>query len=422
MTPSQKIKSSLKIFVIVLYLSGYGTTSMLYAQSKEVHEHLKTVSPNDYSQWENIRGYRLSKDGNWLNYQINNGDLDNNIFIYNTNTNVKKEIKNADRAIFSDNSMWIAYTKAMTGKEAKKLKKKKQKEKDKKSKKKPKNIGLINLKTNDTLEFKDVENFKFSGTESFIAMKRIKDKVNTLIVKNLVNNVEISFGNVSEYAWQDKGTLLAFVIKTKDSVGNAIQLYDPNTGNIKVLDHKKAVYQNLKWRKESNDLFAIRTVKNKDYKDNSYDLLSWKSLNTKKSSHHVFDPTKYSNFPKDTRLLSRGISFSEDGNDVFFNTFNWEKEIKKDDSLKKDTVSQIDKKDVKKQKDVTADDEAPAVEIWNSKDVVIIPAQKKSRMKDLAKPKLAVWKVTTNKFILLEDDLTETIKLQKDNEILIGLD
>ncbi len=422
MTPSQKIKSSLKIFVIVLYLSGYGTTSMLYAQSEEVNNHLKTVSPNDYSQWEYIRGYRLSKDGNWLNYQVNNGDLDKNIFIYNTNTKVKKEIKNADRAIFSDNSMWMAYTKALTGKEAKKLEKNKQKDKDKKSKKKPKNIGLINLKTNDTLEFKDVENFKFSGTESFIAMKRIKDKVNTLIVKNLTSNVEISFGNVSEYAWQDKGTLLAFVIKTKDSVGNAIQLYDPNTGNIKVLDHKKAVYQNLKWRKESNDLFAIRTVKNKDYKDNSYDLLLWKGLNTKKSSHHVFDPTKYSNFPKDTRLLSRGISFSEDGNIVFFNTFNWDKEMKKKDISKKDTVQQGNKKEVKKQKDVTADDEAPAVEIWNSKDRVIIPAQKKSRMKDLAEPKLAKWNIKTNKFVLLEDDLTETVQLQVDNEILIGLD
>ncbi len=73
-------------------------------------------------------------------------------------------------------------------------------------------------------------------------------------------------------------------------------------------------------------------------------------------------------------------------------------------------------------KDITADDEAPDVEIWNSKDVVIIPAQKKSRMKDLAKPKLALWKVDANKLIPLEDNLVETVKFQSDNDILIGLD
>ena len=47
-------------------------------------------------------------------------------------------------------------------------------------------------------------------------------------------------------------------INTADKVGNAIQLYNPTTGVLKVLDQKNEIYTGLKWRKKSDDLLVSR--------------------------------------------------------------------------------------------------------------------------------------------------------------------
>ena len=91
----------------------------------------------------------------------------------------------------------LPYAKVLSGKKS---------QKNKKSKKKaPKKMGVLNLITNDSLEFLDVVNYKFSGAGAYLAMKRQKKGVHTLIVKNLKQelkqHLEISknmFGKIKE--------------------------------------------------------------------------------------------------------------------------------------------------------------------------------------------------------------------------------
>ena len=369
----------------------------LTAQTKE-STIVNTISPNEYGQWERInRGTSFSNDGNWLQYQIINNNQDNTLFITNTNTSKNTKIINANSARFSANSNWLAYAKVLSGKKSKAGKKAK--------KKAPNKLGVLNLITNDSLEFLDVVNYKFSGSGSYLAMKRQKNKSNTLIVKNLEKGLEVTFGNVKEYVWQDKGTLLAMLINTTDKIGNGIQLYNPVTGNLKVLDQEHEVYSGLKWRKKSADLFVTRKNIDKNYKVNSYDLLYWKDVNSN-SNLKTFTQSNFSSFPKDTKINNRSIQFSDDGNIVYFNT-----EYRKPNEKKKDKT--------KKEKKVTDDDEAPAVEIWNSSDAVIIPAQKKNSRYGF---KLAAWNVNNNSFHEVENDLTERIRLQTDTDFSIGED
>ena len=370
-----------------------------YAQSI-TKEHKSTLLPNDFGQWQRIdRTTSFSDDGKWFQYQIITNDNDKSIFIVDTDSRDKLEINNADRAAFSADSKWLAYSKVLTGKAAKKLKKSESK------KKAPNKTGVINLANKDSLEFVDVVNYKFSGEGSFLAMKREKDKVNTLIVKDLSTGLEVTFGNIKDYAWQDKGTLLAMVINTEDTVGNSIQLFNPLSGNLKVLDQEKEIYSALKWRKKSDDLIVIRTSKDTLYKDNSYHILYWQGLSSQ-SEIKVFDPGNHPNFPVNTKIKDIDISLSEDGNVVFFRT---------DYREKKPTDKE------KSKKDVSASDEydAAEVEIWNSKDVEIIPAQKKnSRFGS----RLVAWNVTTNDYYDLESDILDRVGLQTENDISIGRD
>ncbi|WP_347174944.1 alpha/beta hydrolase family protein [Polaribacter uvawellassae] len=378
------------IFTTIVFFVSLSLTAQNVAESN-----LKTVPVDDYGKWERINwGTSFSNDGNWLQYVKVNNESDKTLFIVNTKTKKAKEINNAEFARFSVNSKWLAYAKVLSGKASKKSKKKA-----------PNKLGVLNLITNDSLEFLDVVNYKFSGSGSYLAMKRQKNKSNTLIVKNLETGLEVTFGNVKEYAWQDKGTLLAMLINTTDKVGNGIQLYNAITGNLKVLNQKEEIYSGLEWRKESSDLFVTRKNIDKNYKESSNDLLYWKNLDSN-FSFKIFDQSSFSNFPKDTKIINRNIRFSDDGNIVYFNT-----EYRKPNDKKKE--------DDKKIKSITDDDEAPALEIWNSSDAVIIPAQK---MNSRFGFKLAAWNVSNNSFYKIENDLVERIRLQTDTNSSIGQD
>ncbi len=385
------------IYLLTCLCSVTGT---VYAQETASTE-LQTVSPNDFGQWERInRGTSFSNNGTWLQYSTITNAKDKSLFIINTKTKKTQKFNNAERPRFSADNKWLVYAKVLTGMAAKKLKQSKSK------KKAPNKMGVINLVTNDTLEFIDVVNYKFSGSGAYLAMKREKDKVNTLIVKNLDTGLEVTFGNIKDYAWQDQGTLLAMVINTNDKVGNAIQLYNPLTGNLKVLDQEKETYSGLQWRKESADLLALRTSKDTLFKDDSHSVLVWKTL----SSQYVkkeFNQKEYSNFPNNSKLINSGISFSDDGKSVLFRTEFREAKPKKKT------------KENKQSKETNNDDEAAEVEIWNSKDVDIIPSQKKnSRFGS----KLAAWNVETNTFYELENALIDRVRLQTDTDLSIGQD
>ena len=74
-----------------------------------------------------------------------------------------------------------------------------------------------------------------------------------LLVRDLTRGAVVSFGNVAAFAWQDKdgGHLLAMVVHAEGDLGRSVQLYDPATGLLRVLDSGGASYSGLAWRKDS---------------------------------------------------------------------------------------------------------------------------------------------------------------------------
>ena len=374
---------------VCLFIAAVNLTAQTVSNSN-----LKTIPVDDYGQWERINwGTSFSKNGNWLKYQIIDNDKNQTLFVTNTKTKKTSKFVNASSGIFSSNSKWFAYAKVLEGKASKK-----------KKSNAPKKMGVLNLISKDSLEFLNVVNYKFSGSGSYLAMKRQKSKVNTLIVKNLESGIEMTFGNVKDYVWQDNGTLLAMLINTPDKVGNAIQLFNPKNGYLKVLDQKNEIYSGLRWRTKSDDLFVFRNKTNKNYKENSFDLLFWKGLNAN-SIKKTFSQNEFSSFPKDNKINNKMVMFSENGDVVYFNT-EYRKPTKK-------------KEKTSKKKSVTDDDESPDLEIWNSSDAVIIPAQKMNSRYGF---KMSAWNIAKNSFYTIENELVERVRLQTDTDISLGQD
>ena len=365
----------------------------------------KLVPREDYGKWESARNVQFSDNNNWVGLAVSNNDGDKWFELKNRQTGTKTTFQNATSLQFSPNNSWITYSVVLPGKKEKDLKKKK--------KPVPTKMALFNLTTNDTVFFEDVNKSNFSGSGDYLSLYRVKDSQNTLIVRTLKNGKEISFGNVKNYAWQPKGDLLAFTIHTKDKAANGVQLYNPTTNTLEALDSEATDYKNLYWAEDNDDLLVIKEIKEEDYETSTNALLVWNDLSGKARTFHKFNQNDFNSFDKDWYVTLNNFQFSKEGDRVFFNIFERsKKENKKEsDSTKTANDSLTNSKWF---------DEAPALEIWNSKDEMVITEQKVSSGKGIEQPKLAVWNIKNNTFYALESANVESVEINKDKTKFIG--
>jgi hypothetical protein len=256
-----------RTFTAIVLILGF--TISTKAQTKP------PVPPADYGQWESLFSIReyggLSPDGKWLAYGINRSNRNNELRVTNVADGTTKSAAFGAQPVFSSDSRWVAY--AIGYSEA-------QEEKMKKDKKPvQKKLGLLNLATGEQIVVDGIESFAFSPTGTYLAMRRYPPEKKespdsaaaseasddtpgaTLLLRQLSSGHDTSFGNVSEYAWQDlpkRGTLLAMAVNAEDKTGNGVQIFNSENASVRVLDSTASVYSGLAWRKKSADLAVLR--------------------------------------------------------------------------------------------------------------------------------------------------------------------
>ncbi len=405
-----------------------------HAQSKP------PVPPSDYGQWESLATFReyggLSRDGKWLAYGINRSNRNNELRVTNIADGTTKAVAFGAQPVFSADSRWVAYSIGVSESQEEKLKK------DKKPV--PKRIGLLNLTTGELTTVDGIESFAFSPDGVWLAMRRAppekkdsekKDSADasdsddmpgaTLLLRQLSTGRDTSFGNVSEYVWQDlpkTGTLLAMTINAEDKTGNGVQLFDVHTASVRVLDTSASVYSGLSWRKKGADLAVLRS-RSDDHRDGpTQAVLAWTNLGQSSESTHLYDPTADAKFPAATRTVSyRKPEWALDGGVIFLGLAKWDDKIAEpgkpatpatDGSKISDTSKTPDAaakdSDMAKGKD-KEDDEPPTVDVWNWHDVEVMPKQKLNAKNDRQKNMLAAWHLEKNSLIPLGKDLDENV-------------
>jgi len=321
-----------------------------------------TVPPADYGKFENLGTATLSADGKWIAYEIRRVNGDNELRVSAASGGAKVQaLANCGGAAFSADSRWLACEAGVSETEQERARKASRTLQNK--------LDLLELSSMKTTTVDDVQAFAFAGEGAYVAFRKYNAAAGgggrgaaaatpapggrggrgggaqaseterdptgySLVVRDLATNVDATFGNVTNYAWQDKGSALAMTIGVENRVGNALQIFDPKSGLLKVLDSGPALFAALSWRKDSSDLAALRSVKQDGYEGESYIALAWKNLGEKHTTK--IDAPK--------RIVpSRAPQWSEDGSIVYVGIAEWPKKI-----------------EVKK-----SDDDLPTVEVWH---------------------------------------------------------
>lgn len=389
------MRRTLPTFLLVVAALCAGSTT-LSTQAKPA------LTPADYGQFETLgfAGARggLSPDGNWLVYAVSRSNRNNELRIKKLADGTEKVVAFGASPAFSDDSKWLAYSIGMSETDQEKLRRDRKPVHNK--------LGLMHLATGEMATIDGIDTFSFDDTGAYLAMRRYAPErpanapaANpdepggvTLIVRTLATGTDASFGNINEYAWQPKGKLLAMAISATDKTGNGLQLLDPATHVLRVLDSGASIYSQVSWREDSADLAALKSKTDARREGPSQILLAWKGLGTPAERKHTFDPAAPA-FSVDDRIVTyRRPSWSHDGRIVFAGVAPWEaKPEKKAD-----------------EKPVTADDQVD-VDVWHPKDAEVMPLQKKSAAAARRRNVLGAWHLGPNRFVTLGDAHTETV-------------
>jgi dipeptidyl aminopeptidase/acylaminoacyl peptidase len=352
------------------------------------------IQPADYGKWETMGQTVLSPDGKWLAAPNKRGNGTSELRIHPTGGGKALLAAGGTEPMFSANSRWAAYAIGYSEAEEDKLKKTKKPVQLK--------LGIMDLTTGAAVTIDDVASFAFSDQDGYLAFRRYPP-VKTppvenadpagapLTVRDLKTGVDTTFGNVTSFAWQDKGTHLAMTIGVEGREGNAVQLFDPTRGELKVLDSGNAVFTALAWRKDSADLAALRSKKDKDYEGESYSVLAWKNLGVK-TVGEVAPPKRL--------VASRTPQWSEDGATVYIGIADWDRKVSA----------------------AKSDEEPSNVEVWHPRDTDVISAQKLRLATERDRHVVGAWHVAENRIVPLGTNVKETMRLPRTGSRAVAID
>ena len=397
-------------------------------------------TPADYGQWETLvegggggRGgggvgvSGLSPDGKWLVYSINRSNGNNELRVTNLAPNTTKTTAFGAQPAYSADSKWLAFSIGYSETEGDRMRAANRPVHNK--------LGLMNLGTGDQTVIDGIESFSFSPTGAYVAMRQYPPERAaaaggaagrggagggggrggrggrggaagaddntpgaTLVVRQLANGRDTAFGNVSEFAWQDwkhRGNLLAMAISTGEKTGNAIQLFDSQTGALRVLDSSGSTYSNLDWRKDSADLAALKSKIDDTHDGPTYIALAWTHLGEPSEAARAYDPTADAKFPAGLRTVTfRRPSWSDDGATVFLGLAEWyPKPAAPRRSGRGANASNSTDGAADGSAENAANDDQPAVDVWHWRDTEVMAHQVKNAAQNGRRYMLAAWHV-----------------------------
>jgi len=437
-------------------------TLPMLAQSKP------PITRAEYAQFETLsvgggggrgaggNGGGFSADGKWLTYGITRGGRSNELRLVKLADMSTKTLKSASGQTFSSDSKWLAYTitsdaetagasDAVAGERGQ-------------GANQPK-TAIMNLDSGETTTVDGIQTFAFSPDAKYIVMRRVNatpaagaaaaaagrggapgggrgagggrggggdgsDEAvgGTIIVRQLASGHDTTFGNVGEYAWEDgaHSHLLGMTISAADKVGNGVQLFDPATTVLRVLESSPSVYTGLVWRRDSADLAVYREKTDPRRDGPTSVVLAWTDTGAANEHLLTYDPTADGTFPAGARTVSfRRPQWSDDGKIIFLGVGAWDAVVPPagrgrgnrggsaaDPAAQGGAGAQGD---AAGRGAAAIVDEPAGVDIWHWTDVFVQPRQKLSAAQDRRRNLLAAWHLDSNKFIQLAKSYDESV-------------
>ena len=364
-------------------------------------------APEQFGQWERLAtvGDRggLSPDGRWLAYGINRTNGDNDLRVTALPDGSTKVVPFGTQPVFSADSRWLAVSAGYSEAQTEKMRKEKKPVRRK--------LTLVDLPAGDLKTFDGVESFAFSPDGRHLLMRHYAPERPpargepdpaaamdpeetpgvTAVVRDLATGRDTTFGNVADASWQTKGRLLALSIAADERAGNGVQIYDPAAGTLRVLDSAPARYLGVSWRKDADDLVALRSRTDPARDGATYDVLAWTGVGTSAERSRHYNPSGDATLGAARRIVAfRRPVWSDDGGTIFLGVAPWAE------------------KSPTKEKDAGAAD-PPTVDVWHPRDVDVMPKQKVGAGRDRQRSLLAAWGIDNASIVVLGHDYHEQV-------------
>lgn len=398
----------------------------------------KKLTHDDYDQWESISNYQISRNGNFVIYEINPQEGDGVLYVYDTQADRTVAYERGTKAQISHDEKAVVFMVKPLYKQTREAKRK-----EKKKEEMPKSHLVIldlNSRVMDTV--KNVSGFKMPEEhEGWLAVKledeakkkpekkdkeekpeesenetenreaketeegASKDKKekkktpkNRVLVRDLNGTHQDTLNWVNEYVFAKTSAHLLYSQSHKkaDSIKGVYHYFE---GSSELLDTAGKSFTKLSLDESGGQMVWLSTQDSSDAEVKTF------TLNLMLGGELMKLDSEYSGMPLN-RMPSEFYTpkFSKDGKQLFIETRKIPEAIEKDSmELKEEKVS---------------------LDIWSWTDTIIQPAQLKNAKREKEKGYLAVLHLDSKRLIQLESAQLEYVSVDRDNvtEWLIGED
>lgn len=437
-------------------MKKYFVIFCLFVQFAYPQNTAKPISWKDVPSWKSIppASVTLSPDGLWVAYAMQPVDGDAEIILQKVRSAEKKSYPIGNTSgtpsmSFSEDGKWFAFKEYPKHSERKANAKTPGKQLFEK-------LIVVELATGKKREYEKVNDYAFNGeSATHLALLLAKErsggskpddpKGNDLLLVDLTSGKAQNIGNVSEFAFNKKGTYLAYTIDASGLAGNGIHLYSVAANQTRIIDSDKARYQSLNWTEEGTAFAVLKMMKDKKFKQDRGAVIGVKNLNAPQIV--LYSPEKDSvQFPKNMTISpNRKPMWTEDLTRLLFGLHTLEPvkrddkkdedaavtkesdadrlaKIKSDTSIKSiaDLQKALEKLTQKKTDAAKGDTTKPDMAIWHWKDPRLQSRQQRTEQQDKNFSCWGMYVVATGKFIQLnEGSLKELNPMPKHRYALI---
>jgi len=325
--PVSRLSVSRWLWILLLLPPGlFSALGAASAQEKP------SLTVDDYGPWKRITSTALSPDGAWMTYLFDRLEGEDTLYVADLDGGDGLVIPRGASPAFSTDSRWVAYQIAPPEREG---------GTGSAGSGRPQPPGpggrggagggggqgrplvLRNLATGDSLSFEDVASFSFPKNTGVLLIRKRGPGEEAgyegadLVVYDLSSGTSLNLGNVSEFAVNDGGTHLAYLVDASWDAGNGLYLLELESNRIHALDTEQATYAALSWSEDGDALAALRgTVpEDKVQRENALLVLSELEAPYRVAS---LSPGPASGIP-DGFVLSElaGLSWSDDSGRIF---------------------------------------------------------------------------------------------------------
>ncbi|WIO73743.1 prolyl oligopeptidase family serine peptidase [Porticoccaceae bacterium LTM1] len=451
-------------------LNGWATdavdTKTDKAAEQSVEQSNRALTIPDMLAWNSAKQVAMSDDGKWFAYIAGPAE-EGNAELTIKQIDGDKEYRfpsgntaNRGRISFSEDGKWLTFDIAAPYQPAGPRGPQGAGPKGK--------LGLVSLEDGELKEFEDVQGYQFAGERTtWLAMQKAPSgqaprgrgmqpgagnggkpseepaSGRDLILHNLDSDVQINIGNVSEFAFDEEGENIAWIVDSEGQSGNGVQIRNLKTDVARVLDSGDARYKQLSWANDKNALTFLKGEKDKGYEELLYSVVGIIKPGAKTPEKTVFNPHENADFPKDYSISANTRPYwNEDLNTLVFGIAEVTKvempagkkppmpqgeapESDEEPGSEQAAKSMSEDKEQDKPakpKPKVSPAEKPGLVLWHWKDDRLQSEQQKQAGRDKNRTYLASYSIKTKTFVRIADEQVPSVQTTSEHKWGVGFD